>query len=316
MKACSRAALAALIALGALALARPAAADYCRTKACDNQPAYDDTWQTEPDPPCDRDPDTGCLLEGTPLYWPERCISFSVQRDGSVTQGIDFETARATVAAAFDAWQTVDCGDGATPSFAIKDYSPATCNKAEYNQDSGNANIFMFRDNDWPYTHADDTLALTTITYNTENAQIYDADVEINSWQATFTFADNADDTQDDLQAVLTHECGHFLGLSHDSVIGSTMYPQYYQGDLYQRTPNDDDRAGICDIYPPGDTFDANACAPRHGLSRECGDTKKTSSCGVNARGTGGAGSSALGLLIGLGLVLQRRRARPLRNAS
>ena len=315
MRALFPALLGASLALASTAATRPAAAEYCRTKACDNQAAYDDVWQTTPDPPCDRDPATGCLLQGTPLFWPQRCISFSVQRDGSRSQGIDFDLAHETILRAFDAWQTADCGSGATPSFAIKDFSPAVCARAEYNQDSGNANIFMFRDGNWPYVGAEDTLALTTITYNTENAEIYDADVEINSADAVFTFADNEDETVDDLQAVLTHECGHFLGLSHDTVVGSTMFPKYSQGELYQRTPDGDDTAGICDIYPPGDTFDANACAPRHGFSRECGSSKTTSGCGVTAEGRGGTRSSLLALLIGLGLVVQRRRARARRAA-
>jgi MYXO-CTERM domain-containing protein len=304
------------LALGALGFgacllaAGPARAEYCRTKACDNQPAYDDVWQTQPDSPCQRD-SVGCLLQGTPLYWPQTCISFSVQRDGSRKEGIEYELLDKTVRAAFQAWLDADCGDGATPSFVVADYSPATCNKAEYNKDAPNANSFMFRDASWPYPNSEDTLALTTITYNTENAQIYDADVEINSAEAEFTFSDDASDTVDDLQSVLTHECGHFLGLSHDPTYLSTMYPAYSPGDLYQRDLQADDIAGICDIFPPGQTVDTSVCTPRHGFSRECGTPSNTASCGV-ATGPGtGAASSAWFVVLGLGAsALRRRRLR------
>ena len=61
------------------------------------------------------------------------------------------------------------------------------CHKAEYNQESGNANLFMFRDDSWPYENPLDTLALTTLTYNVETAEIFDADVEVNTAEAKFT---------------------------------------------------------------------------------------------------------------------------------
>jgi hypothetical protein len=298
--------LACALAATSLFTSGVARADYCRTKACDNQPAYDDVWQTQPDPPCNRD-GVGCLLEGTPLYWPQSCISFSVQRDGSPKQNIDYELAEETVRSAFQTWLNADCGGGTTPSFAIADFSPAVCSEAEYNKDQPNANIFTFRDASWPYENAEDTLALTTITYNTENAQIYDADVEINSAQADFTFSDDENDTNDDLLSVLTHECGHFLGLSHDAVRGSTMYPEYTPGDLYQRTLDGDDTAGICNIFPPGQPIDTTKCTPRHGFSRDCASSA-SSGCSLVAPASSNAGPVAL--LVGVAFAAARRRRR------
>jgi MYXO-CTERM domain-containing protein len=297
-----------LATAGLAAVAAPARADYCRTKACDDQPAYDDVWQKEPDHACIRDA-VGCLIEGQPLYWPQSCISFSVQRDGSDKQGIDYDTAHAVIQASFDAWLSVDCGDGAIPGVMIADYSPANCSVAEYNQDQGNANIFMFRDGEWPYYGAEDTLALTTITYNTENAQIYDADVEINSADASFTTTDVAEDMLDDLQSVLTHECGHFLGLSHDNDPAATMYPEYQTGDFHQRLPSPQDIAGMCEIYPPSNQVSANACTPRHGFQRDCG-TEQETGCGVTPSRSGTSSLAGFALLLGLGALLRRSRRR------
>ena len=192
--------LAALAAALLAAVTGTARADYCRTKACDNHLGYDDVWQSEPDPPCTT-MDNGCRLEGEPLYWPHSCLSFSVQQDGSPKEGIDYESLHTVVQQAFDTWMSADCG-GSTPSVRVDDFSPAACNQAEYNTDQGNANVFMFRDNDWPHRNAEDTLALTTITYNRENAQIFDADVEINSYQGDFTISDELSSTRDDLLAV------------------------------------------------------------------------------------------------------------------
>jgi MYXO-CTERM domain-containing protein len=51
-----------------------------------------------------------------------------------------------------------------------------------------------------------------------------------------------------DLQAILTHEAGHFLGLAHSVDTSAIMYAFYSPGSIHL-TP--DDVAGICTIYPP-----------------------------------------------------------------
>ncbi|HEX6767237.1 MAG TPA: hypothetical protein VF103_17185, partial [Polyangiaceae bacterium] len=163
------------VALGVFASTASAHA-FCRTKACDTDPSYGDVWDEEPQPTaCVRNAQ-GCFLEGTPLYWPSGCLSFGIQRDGSFSSGIDYETARGVIEDAFATWAAADCG-GDTPSFRVVDKGEIVCGTAEYNQDAPNANVFLFRDEDWPYANAIDTLALTTITYNVETAEIYDADV-------------------------------------------------------------------------------------------------------------------------------------------
>jgi len=301
---------AALVAAALSAVSSPAHAEYCRTKACDNFLGYDDVWQTEPDPPCTTT-GNGCRLEGQPLYWPKSCLSFSVQQDGSPKQEIDFDTVHSVVQQAFVTWMSADCGDGYTPALRVDDFSPASCNHPEYNTDQGNANVFMFRDNDWPHTAAEDTLALTTITYNRENAQIFDADVEINSYIARFTTTDDPSEARDDLLSVLTHETGHFLGLSHDDDLEATMYASYdghtpfLQRDLY-----DTDIAGMCEIYPPSGAISTEECVPRHGLLRTCGVKKSSSGCAIGAERTNAAGALGLLTFFGLGLTLRRWRAR------
>ena len=139
-----------------------------------------------------------------PTHWPQTCLSFGVQKDGSTSDGIDYATAHRIIGEAFQTWRDVECPEGGSPSFAIRDYGAIECAEAQYNQDQGNANVFTFRDESWPYDDAFDTLALTTITYNRENGEIYDADVEINSYMAEFTVGD--DNVRHDLSAILTQK--------------------------------------------------------------------------------------------------------------
>lgn len=279
---------------------------YCRTKACDTEASYGDVWDEEPDPEqCLRNAQ-GCLIEGEPLYWPSNCMSFGVQRDGSASSNIDFETAHAFIEEAFEKWAAADCG-GETPGFRIVSRGEISCERAEYNQDATNANVFMFRDGDWPYAGGIDTLALTTITFNVETAEIYDADVEMNSAQTTFTTSDDPLEIRSDFSSVVTHEVGHFLGLSHSAEETAVMRGVGYRpGSIDMRVLTEDDVTGICEIYPPGPT--SKSCTPRHGFSRECGvPQKEEGGCAVaSAPRAGGERTFAVIALIGLVLAFRR----------
>ena len=55
--------------------------------------------------------------------------------------------------------------------------------------------------------------------------------------------------TSVDLQAVITHEYGHYFGLDHTSIANATMIP-FIQNNTDQRTLELDDQAGISTVYP------------------------------------------------------------------
>ena len=294
-----RAARLGMFATAAALLVPASATAYCRTSACPNSVAG---------AVCTPPAGTDC---GTPLFWGKPCLGFSVQQDAS-TQ-VTWADADRIASASFNTWLTADCGGGATPAFRAADLGPVVCTNREYNQDGGNANLIVFRDASWPYTNQWNTLALTTVSYNLDTGEIYDADVEINSSDTTLTTGDT--NVQFDLQSILTHELGHVLGLAHSKLSDATMAKLYQMGDTSLRELAADDIKGICAIYPPvqaGSPGDPAACdpSPRRGLQSECGAFPPTDSggCSVPKERPGSGVPSAVPLgLLGLLWGVRRR---------
>lgn len=287
--------------LAGLAFSRHASA-FCRTSACELGNSG-----TLCSPPRDSD----C---GVPLHWKEPCVGFSVQRDGS--SQFSAETLAELVGEAFAKWNGVDCS-GELPRFVVQRQPNAACAAAEYNidfnVDLGNANVVMFRDDDWRPELAD-VLALTTVTFDTDTGEIHDADVEVNTRDFQFTTSDT--DVTYDLLSTLLHETGHFLGIAHSDAAASVMYAHPTLGSIQHRTLAADDVAAICDVYPPGATSIPVSCSPvPHDFASECGEELAPASEHVlgggcsfsHARALFGAPSCAIALSA---LVLARRRRR------
>ncbi|MFO0755517.1 MAG: matrixin family metalloprotease [Byssovorax sp.] len=217
---------------------------------------------------------------GTPLQWRKPCVSFSLQQDGS--RDVALKDVRSTMLAAFKTWKKAGC-EGGAPSIDVLDFGEVACDRVEYNQHAGNANVVMFRTLMWPHMDdgsdgTTDTIALTTVTYDVEKGDIFDADMEINEAQNHFTTGDAMVDV--DLLSVVTHEAGHFLGLSHSSAAGATMFPSYDNGSIDLRDLTDDDIAGICDTYPPGRKASGTCDGlPRHGFSPDCDGLQTEGRC-------------------------------------
>jgi hypothetical protein len=246
-------------------------------------------------------------MSGKALFWPNSCVSFDIQKDGSPKLNIDYDTVHTVMVRAFAQWTDADCGNGTHPSIQIVDFGPVTCAKPEYNKSQPNANAITFHDSPWPYTNAIDTLALTTVYFDGDTGEIYDANVEINSAQDSFANG-NPTGEQVDLNAVLTHEAGHFLGLSHSGEESATMFASYMPG---MATIESDDVAAICLSLPPDRTPGSSDCTPRHGFSGECG--KLETGCCSTAVGANASRGQTLGVfafVLGLGAWRRRRGGR------
>jgi hypothetical protein len=239
------------------------ASAFCRTTTCDiNDPTEN----------CSIDAN-GCATTGKPLAWREGCLSFVVQKDGSVKRGVTYQAFDAIAKTAFKQWVSAAC-PGGTPSFQIYDlddrFGPVTCGEPEYNKEASNANVLMFRDDKWPYTDETSTLALTTVSFEVQTGRILDADIEVNSAVIDITTSDQRPVA--DLQSIITHESGHFLGLAHSNDVTATMFARYAPGDLSFRSLRADDQNAICTAYPPGRQTDACTIGvPVRGFSQFCG---------------------------------------------
>ena len=319
----SKPAALALVAFGGLGLVlQPSdAAAFCRTT-------------TSVVPP-DFQPGNGqCWTQGLPLWWRNGCVGYSIQKDAS--RQISYNDAANAIATAFGKWTASSCASGGTGasrvSIDVRDLGPVTCNQVQYNTDQPNQHSIIFRDDTWPHNDANNTLALTTVVFNPDTGEIYDADMEINTAQVKLTIADPIAPDGYDFASIVTHETGHFLGMAHSSDSHATMFAHYNQGSTTLRNLTADDVNGICSIYPPDGTravatsvaasgrIPEDSCdpTPRHGFSTECGSpTTKTSGCSIATRGGGGAGGPGgdgfewLSLAAGGFLVLgARKRAR------
>ncbi len=290
--------LGALAAAAALLTAPGAASAYCRSTTCTGD--------------CERDPDTECKVTGHPLYWPGMCVGFSLQRDGTVN--IPMDQVRPVIEASFIAWSDLDCG-GSTATIAFSELDDVGCHRTEYNEEGPNANIVLFQDTKWSYKGVDNTLAKTTVTFDNDTGEIFDADIEINHAYNFFTVGDV--DVHYDLESVVTHEVGHLIGLDHTLEIDATMFASYDEGSTELRTLAPDDIDAACGVYPPGR---AAVCdpTPRRGLADACGPDAPAAGAGdeggcsvAGARGAAGAGACLL--FLGVAAVARRRKreARP-----
>jgi hypothetical protein len=197
-------------------------------------------------------------LEGEtpiPIAWPAVCVGYVMQQDGSADLG-GLASARAATARSFGHWNDVDCAN-----FTVGDLGTTASRDIGVTPEGvPNGNVIMFVGSDWAYPGA--VQALTTVTYRISNGEIVDADMEYNEQVFNLGIIEgSANPAILDLENVVTHEAGHFVGLDHAvanenfvddgaGVAGTTMYATAGLGETDKRSLAADDVAGICNIYP------------------------------------------------------------------
>lgn len=252
---------------------------------------------------CKKD-EQGCSVDGAKVQWKTKCVSYSFNEKGS--RILDPSRSRVAVEKAFEAWSLVDCGGGKIASMTFNEIEDVSCDKAQYNSSGPNVHVVVFRDDGWTYKDdgqgIQDTLAKTTVTFSPDSGEVFDADMEVNAAFNDFTTTVDDKGAIYDLQAIVTHEVGHFIGIDHSDKGGAVMYPTYDRGSIAQRTLTDDDIAAVCAAYPP-DRDVACDSVPRGGLKGDCsGSPADDGICSVGVGPKGGdsgnrGGTGAIGIL-------------------
>ncbi len=269
------------------------------------------------------------------LFWTHRCTELSISsamppHAFTIAQVQDvFRTAAAT-------WAAVDCGSGLdlSPRFSIDILVDTNaCTRAGHNGRGHNVNSVMFIEgaDDWTVTRGWSPVAFAvTLAWHLETTgEIVDVDMEINESRGSWTICDaggcvfegrtcdvsgcRMSNGPVDLQNVVTHELGHYLGIGHTTADhhDATMYASADFGELTMRDLSTDDVAGLCDAYPVGALADSCDRTPSGGLSLDC----QSHDCGCRVPGSGGGGGdrsawiamSVLAIVLGARVRFRRR---------
>ncbi len=209
--------------------------------------------------------------DGDRVQWYESCFYYTLHEDGAPE--LEFEQVREAVRESFDVWEDVGCS-----YFYIEETEPGSCEEVGLNLKKGNSNLLMWRTRSWEVDadHLSSAMALTTVSYNEETGQILDADIEFNAEQ--FVFGLDGDDRVTDIRNTATHEIGHMLGLDHTTKREATMNPSAILGETSKRTLAQDDKDGLCSLYPLDK--DPDSCKlPFCGLDLDCTSKSCDRSC-------------------------------------
>ncbi|MEO6213505.1 MAG: matrixin family metalloprotease [Vicinamibacterales bacterium] len=132
-----------------------------------------------------------------------------------------------------------------------------------------NKNEVFFRDT------AAGSLAAETYWWYDGSYKLVEADILIYDGGFTFFGGDSGCSGGLYLQDITTHEFGHALGLGHSGVATATMYPVISWCGLDMRTLDNDDQAGIEQLYPSGGATNTppsvSIIAPLNGSSIDYG---------------------------------------------
>lgn len=260
------------------------------------------------------DDDAVCGESGVPVFWSTACLSYAVDFEGS--QWMSQQETRDAVDAGFDAWANVTC-DGRPSDFQFLRQEDSVCATFEYNPRGGNVNTIAFLD---PWVDPRNglefdplRLAITSVTRNLDTGEILDVDMLINDTSPLGDCLEEDPCPAFDLESVVTHEAGHFLGFAHSPFPNATMAAMPPSiANIELRSLEQDDRDALCETYAPGSLnleCSASDFEPRGGLDLNCEDALTANTGGgCSASGVSTRRGVQFWLCLLLGLTCVRRR--------
>jgi hypothetical protein len=183
-----------------------------------------------------------------PLRWFTNTATFYI--DATPPDELDPEAAINQIRESFEVWASLTCDDESYPFDFVYGGTlsgrPVGFDKTDPNN---NENIVVWVKPPLLWEYDADAVAMTSLTYDTTNGQIVDADVELND--RGYVYSGNGGAGKVDLKNTLVHEVGHFLGLDHSQVPTATLFRKAPPGETKKRDLIDDDVAGYCALYGP-----------------------------------------------------------------
>lgn len=234
--------------------------------------------------------------EGAFLYWDDSYFPIPYFISEVTFNG--FPQAVSAIDASFQTWRNIQ---------DIKvEFIAMGCSTATQDANDGVNNVIYITQN-WQYDPA--AIAITRNFYvsgNSPNAGlILDTDILLNATNHAFTVSGEAGAY--DVQDIVTHEVGHFLGLGHEVLpnidTSATMYAIALPDETIKRTLHPDDLLGIHAAYAGV----GNKVSPEQ-MSTPCSIPSGPASCGaVHARRLDSWGLLASLFFLGGNLFLGRR---------
>ncbi len=166
---------------------------------------------------------TSLTPSGKDIYWPKKDISISIK---STTSDLSSSTVKSIFANSISEWNS-------TGAVNLVNSNSSSINEVKFTSDFE--------------TFGSAVIGLTELSYN-ESGAVNKATILLND---NYEFTANPSSFSSGsiyLGDVLTHELGHFLGLSHSEVLDSSMFYSSFPG---QYEISSDDKAGILQKYGP-----------------------------------------------------------------
>ncbi len=247
---------------------------------------------------------TACPPGGTPIAWQRACTSLRPDHRVLPTD-LTAAAFHQQVVDAAAAWSSSLCPGSTLGANFVMTVLDDVAAPVGYFEGRANLNTVTFRDH-WgdDVFHAPEAAAITIVTFSSPSGSILDADTELNLRgprnPGGFLFATDGGAEAADLATIITHEFGHTQGLAHSAERSAVMWYSAGRGER-RRVPTEDDRAGLCAVYPAAVRA---VCEPDPGRL-----TYEGSGLSCVASGTRGQeGAIGWWWAVGLAALVRRRR--------
>lgn len=167
---------------------------------------------------------------GLPVHWPSASSVVDIYVNSQNSQGLDEATVQAIASSSISQWNNV-------AKIFLRKNTTVNQGQQDFNE--------LYFSTDATFFGGTGVIGITQVGFRESSGEILEADIVIND---NFAFSSTSTDPSY-LGNVVTHEAGHFLGLGHGQVVGSTMFYALSRG---QHETNSDDKAGLHSLYPSG----------------------------------------------------------------